>query len=149
MTDYLGSRDPYCITGFGAGFVMCWRKDVQWDIHTSNDPKEFMSVTSGEYVLAVPDYSHEARYSYQYSLNDGDESSIGSTKKSALFKKVVMKLSGHVRWLAGLVFERSTDDGRSFDFRPHYEVVLRNPHYIRTAERAVSRGHLHTSCCGC
>lgn len=137
-TNYPGSRDPYCITGFGAGFVMCWRKDVQWDIHTSNDPKQFMSVTSGEYVLAVPDYSHEARYTYQYSLNDGDESSIGSAKKSALFKKVVMKLSGPVRWLAGLVFERSTNEGRSFNFRPHYDVVLKNPRYITLAERPVS-----------
>ncbi|KAJ9200288.1 hypothetical protein DTO164E3_2995 [Paecilomyces variotii] len=132
-----GSRDPYVVTGFGAGFVMCWRKDVQWNIHQTDDPREFMSVTSGEYVLAVPDYSHEARSSLESPMDDGDsESSSTDVKNTAFFKKVVMKLSGNVRWLAGLVFERDLDNGvRSFQFKPHYEVVLRNPIYVPESDR--------------
>jgi hypothetical protein len=118
---------------------MCWRKDVQWDIHTSNDPKEFMSVTSGEYVLAVPDYSHEARFSYEYATDEAKSSSTNGAKNAAMFKKVVMKLSGNVRWLAGLVFERNADHGRSFNFKPHYEVVLKNPEYISESQRKVRR----------
>ncbi|KAL1965745.1 hypothetical protein VTN77DRAFT_5245 [Rasamsonia byssochlamydoides] len=147
-----GSRDPYIITGFGAGFVMCWRKDVQWDIHTSDDPKEFMTVTSGEYVLAVPDYSHEARSSYEYAADDSKSFTTTSARNAAMFKKVVMKLSGSVRWLAGLVFERDVDHGRSSDFKPHYEVVLKNPQYIDESQmkdydafRGFRSDHIHLS----
>ncbi|EAW14496.1 FMP27 family protein [Aspergillus clavatus NRRL 1] len=132
-----GSRDPYVVTGFGGGFVMCWRKDVKWEIHTSDDPKEFMSVTSGEYVLAIPDYSNEARYAQDATTQDLETTSASSEFKNAThFKKVVMKLSGDVRLVAGLVFERNVDeDNRSFDFRPHYDVILQNPEFIDAAQR--------------
>ncbi|KAF3483288.1 uncharacterized protein GIQ15_02612 [Arthroderma uncinatum] len=147
-----GSRDPYIVTGFGAGFVMCWRKDVQWGIRTNDDPQEFFAVTSGEYVLAIPDYNRQARYSYESpSFNTG--TSRGSAKNDALFKKVIMKLSGNVRWLAGLVFERNTNGtDRCFDFKPHYEVVLRNPMHLSPetlkdydAFRGFRSNHIHLS----
>ncbi|KAK2882494.1 hypothetical protein FQN49_000293 [Arthroderma sp. PD_2] len=147
-----GSRDPYIVTGFGAGFVMCWRKDVQWGIRTNDDPQEFFAVTSGEYVLAIPDYNRQARYSYESpSFNSG--SSRGPGKGDALFKKVIMKLSGNVRWLAGLVFERNTNGtDRCFDFKPHYEVVLRNPMHLSPetlkdydAFRGFRSNHIHLS----
>ncbi|KAI9039623.1 FMP27 family protein [Aspergillus affinis] len=132
-----GSRDPYVVTGFGAGFVMCWRRDVKWDIHTSDDPMEFMSVTSGEYVMAIPDYSHEARYMAEATTQDLESSSASSDLKNAAhFKKVVMKLSGDVKWVAGLVFERNVDEGkRSFEFRPHYDIVLRNPIHVDPSQK--------------
>lgn len=134
-----GSRDPYVVTGFGAGFVMCWRKDVKWDIHTSDNPMEFMSVTSGEYVLAIPDYSNEARYAAGSTSQDPDSSSTSTDmKNTAHFKKVVMKLSGDVRWVAGLVFERNVDGQRSSQFRPHYDVVLQNPKFVDPSRREVS-----------
>jgi hypothetical protein len=42
-----------------------------------------------------------------------------------------MKISGNVRLLAGLVFERNIKGPeRCFDFKPHYDVVLRNPKYV-------------------
>lgn len=134
-----GSRDPYVVTGFGAGFVMCWRKDVKWDIHTSDNPMEFMCVTSGEYVLAIPDYSNEARYAAEATSQDPESTSTSSdTRNTAHFKKVVMKLSGDVRWVAGLVFERNMDEGmRSSQFRPHYEVVLQNPKFVDPSQRQV------------
>lgn len=125
-----GSRDPYVVTGFGAGFVMCWRNDVQWLIHSGNDPRRFMTVRSGEYVLAIPDYSHEAR-SMPAMRAETDADSLTSSsnqKNAAIFQKVIMKISGNVQWTAGLVFERDLKDGgRSSDFRPHYDVVLKNP----------------------
>ncbi|GES60060.1 mitochondrial protein from FMP27-domain-containing protein [Aspergillus terreus] len=132
-----GSRDPYVVTGFGAGFVMCWRRDVKWDIHTSDDPMEFMSVTSGEYVLAIPDYSHEARYMAEATAQDLESTSSSSELKNAAhFKKVIMKLSGDVKWVAGLVFERNVDeDNRSFEFKPHYEVILQNPIHVDPSQR--------------
>ncbi|QDS76056.1 hypothetical protein FKW77_005587 [Venturia effusa] len=126
-----GSRDPYNVTGSGAGFVMCWRNDVVWRIAEDKDPTKFMTVDSGEYVLAVPDFSRYARRNFD---NESDDTSIASGSSYASggrFKKTAMKLSGNVRWLAGLVFERNTDTGRSFEFKPHYEVALKNPRYAK------------------
>ncbi len=117
---------------------MCWRDNVQWAIHTTDDPKKFMTVQSGEYVLAIPDYSHQARHSAKQSKDEDSVSSGSSQKNAAVFKKVIMKLSGKVQWLAGLVFERDPEDGkRSFVFKPHYNVVLRNPRYLDKTKHAV------------
>jgi hypothetical protein len=149
-----GSRDPYVVTGFGSGFVMCWRRDVQWEIHTSDNPMEFMSVTSGEYVLAIPDYSAEARWANEATTEELENSSTSSEQKNAAhFKKVIMKLSGDVKWAAGLVFERDIDNNaRSFSFKPHHEVVLKNPKFVDPSQRAnydAYRGfrsdHIHLS----
>jgi hypothetical protein len=151
-----GTRDPYVVTGYGAGFVMCWRNDVQWLIHQGDDPREFMTVKSGEFVWAVPDYSHEARTSSeQQRISDSDSvsSSSSASKNAALFKKVIMKLSGNVQWTAGLVFERDLADGlRTSEFRPHYDVVLRNPLYLTDvnldnydAFRGFRSHHVHLS----
>lgn len=100
-----------------------------------------MTVTSGEYVLAVPDYSHQARQASDMSSSDNESlSSASSVKNSAIFKKVIMKLSGNVRWMAGLVFERNVDEGgRSFKFIPHYEVILKNQEHAKAARGQVSR----------
>ena len=129
-----GTRDPYRVTGNGAGFVMCWRTNVRWSIHEDDDPKKFMTVESDDYVLAIPDYSHQARESTSTLGRDGPKksstSSTSSKRNTTVFKKVVMKLSGNVRWLAGLVFERDLEQGgRSFEFTPHYNVTLRTPQH--------------------
>ena len=136
----LGSRDPYVVTGYGAGFVMCWRNDVKWRVCQEDDPRKFMTVDSGEYVLAIPDYSHHARRGMNAERPRADTVSTNSTFRSdALFKKVIMKLAGNVQWLAGLVFERNlAGGGRAFDFRPHYKVVLKTPNFARAPEGEVS-----------
>lgn len=120
---------------------MCWRNDVQWAIHTSDDPKKFMTVTSGEYVLAVPDYSHQARTLPEHHQNrDTDSISTIGSKNAAIFKKVIMKLSGNVQWLAGLVFERDLENGeRTSQFEPHYGVILRNPKHMEECQLKVRR----------
>ncbi|RMZ77443.1 hypothetical protein DV738_g4431, partial [Chaetothyriales sp. CBS 135597] len=149
-----GSRDPYSVTGYGVGFVMCWRNDVQWLIHPNDDPKKFMTVRSGEFVLAIPDYSNEARHASD-QLSDGDRDSVitSSHTNNAIFQKVIMKVTGNVQWKAGLVFERDLDDGtRTSQFIPHYEVILRNPHAIKPADlpnydafRGFRSNHIHMS----
>ncbi len=119
---------------------MCWRNDVQWSIHQDDDPKKFMAVSGGEYVLAIPNYSHQAHQAMDAVDRDGGSSvsNSSSSEDSALFKKVVMKLSGNVRWLAGLVFERNVNGGgRSFAFRPHYDVTLRNVGHSKDPTRQV------------
>ncbi|MCJ1311219.1 hypothetical protein MMC25_004890 [Agyrium rufum] len=129
-----GSRSPYVVTGYGAGFVMCFRNNVRWEIHNEDDPRKFMTVSSGEYVLAIPDYSHEARKDISTTQSDTDSisSSITNVKNNAMFKKTIMKLSGNVRWVAGLVFERDVGNGkRSFESVPHYQVTLKTPAHAK------------------
>ncbi|KAF2222694.1 mitochondrial protein from FMP27-domain-containing protein, partial [Elsinoe ampelina] len=131
-----GSRDPYIVTGDGAGFVMVWRNNVCWRIAQDGDPRKFMTVDSGDYILAIPDYDHYARHVLDTEeVTDNSASSADSMKSTAMFKKVVMKLSGNVQWLLGLMFEQSTDDGkRHFDFRNHYDVVLKHPKYAKAID---------------
>ena len=130
-----GTRDPYVVTGNGAGFLMCWRNDVRWKICRDPDPRKFMTVDSGEYILAIPDYSQQACNNDMHKGNEDDDSSVTTTSfnRRATFKKVVMKLSGNVQWMAGLMFERNLNSSgeRSFDFKPHYEVILKEPQFAK------------------
>ncbi|CAI6332445.1 unnamed protein product [Periconia digitata] len=150
-----GSRDPYMVTGHGAGFVMCWQNDVQLSLAEDKDPRNFMIVNSGNYVLAIPDLAHYARQdSEPESLHHSETaSSISSYRQLATFKKTIMKLSGNVRWVVGLVFEQNLDKGgRSFDFIPHYDVVLKHPDHAKNqngmvydAYRGFRSHHIHMS----
>lgn len=119
------------VTGHGAGFVMCWQNDVQLSLAEDKDPRNFMVVNSGSYVLAIPDLGHYARQEADLEHSNAHlegASSISSYRQLAIFKKTIMKLNGNVRWVAGLVFERNLDDGgRSFNFIPHYNIVLKHP----------------------
>jgi hypothetical protein len=128
-----GSRDPYVVTGLGAGFVMVWRNKVRWRIAQDDDPRKFMTVDSGDYVMAIPEYKYYARQTQEEETDThSGSSSVNSSKATASFKKVVMKLSGNVQWMAGLTFEREVGDGkRSFDFCPHYKVQLRHPDHAK------------------
>ncbi|KAE8393528.1 RNA pol II promoter Fmp27 protein domain-containing protein [Aspergillus alliaceus] len=126
-----GSRDPYALTGSGGGFVMCWRGNVKWEIHTNDNPMELMNVTSSEYILAIPDYSFEARKQRVPIPQVLDNSSTTLQHNAADFKKVIVKLAGDVKWTVGLVFERDlNNDMRTFHSSPHYNVVLHHPRFI-------------------
>ncbi|KAJ2905775.1 hypothetical protein MKZ38_004452 [Zalerion maritima] len=148
-----GTRDPYLVTGHGAGLLMCWRNDVRLGLNTEDDPKRLLSVNSGEYILAIPDFSQQVRDS-EKRYNDKDSFlSDESYRQGASFQKVVMKLSGKVQWLAGLVFEQAIRDGvRRFDFKPHYDVVLKAPEHAKDvngepydAFRGFRSQHIHLS----
>lgn len=127
------------VTGHGAGFVMCWQNDVKLTLAEDEDPRNFMVVKSGSYVLAIPDLSHYARHDSNAETNRPDTaSSLSSNRQLAVFKKTIMKLNGKVRWGVGLVFERNLDSGgRSFDFIPHYNVALKNPKYAKPSNGKV------------
>ena len=120
---------------------MCFRNSVRWGIHLDNDPRKFMTVDSGEYVLAIPDYSRQVRKIGHGSAKDDESvSSADSLQNNAIFKKTIMKLSGNVRWLAGLVFERDLDEGgRSFEFIPHYQIAFKTPGHARPPPGQVSK----------
>ena len=120
---------------------MCWQNDVQLTLAEDEDPRNFMVVKSGSYVLAIPDLGHYARQEAeleQPTTHFDGSSSVSSHKQLAIFKKTIMKLNGNVRWVAGLVFERNLDEGgRSFKFIPHYDIVLKHPKYAHSKDGKV------------
>lgn len=134
---FIGSRDPYQVIGNGAGLLFCWRGDILWDIAQSDDPQKFMQLEAEEFLLAIPDFSNQARD--EFNVIPSEDRSIASSssyKEGALFKKVIMKLSGRVRFLIGLMFEQDLGgEGdwktrkRSFIFKPHYEISLKTPEH--------------------
>lgn len=113
---------------------MIWRNNVRCNIRETDDPRKFMTVDSGDFVLAVPDFSHYARQLPELGVRRGKDSSVSQGRNDGhLLKKVVMKLSGRVRWQAGIVFERNLENGgRSFEFSPHYNVTLKNPVHVKS-----------------
>ncbi|EPS44745.1 hypothetical protein H072_1260 [Dactylellina haptotyla CBS 200.50] len=142
-----GSRDPYVITGNGAGFVFCWRGDVRCLIANDDKPLNFLIVESKEYFLAIPDFSQQALQIFEESSATAeDDQSLMSNdsynKTIAIFKKVILKATGGVKWQLGLVFEQETTQEadwivrqRSFAFTPHYNITLRTPEAAKALRR--------------
>lgn len=141
MLTTLGSRDPYKLTEDGSGFVFCWRGDISWDIAQDDDPQKFMQLEAEEFLLAIPDFNNQARDEFDSMPNeDRSIASSSSYKEGVLFKKVIMKLAGRVRFLIGLIFEQDLGGfgdwktrKRSFEFKPHYEITLRTPEHAKAA----------------
>jgi hypothetical protein len=97
-----------------------------------------MKVDSEKFLLAIPDFTCNAKDEFDSAAPAENKSVLSSSsyESAALFKKVIMKLSGRVRWVVGLMFEQEIlADGpgprtvrrRSFEFKPHYEVTLKSP----------------------
>jgi hypothetical protein len=139
------------IIGQGAGFMFCWRGDVVWKIGSEATTKDLSHVDSDEFILAIPDFTKEPIETNDYSDqgNSFQSSQVVSydRARNAMFRKVIMKLNGGVRWIAGLVFERRCPancvecDGkkkcRRFSFIPHYKVRLKTPEFCRHANGEV------------
>lgn len=108
-----GSHDPYLITDDGAGLSFCWGGNAKLSIHESDDPTEFLKITSDSFLLAIRDFTSPLR-----------------------LEKVLMKLNGNVLWTMGLAFEAGNvkDPGaevRTSEFKPHYMINLHNPLFLK------------------
>jgi hypothetical protein len=131
------------VIGEGAGFMFCWRGNVVWKIATEPTSKDLSHVDSNEFILAIPDFTKEpiATDDYTDHENSFQSSRVMSHDRSrnAVFRKVIMKLNGGVRWIAGLVLERrcppncldceNSNKCRFFNFIPHYDVHLKRPEF--------------------
>lgn len=128
-----GSSNPYCVIGDSAGFVMCWRNNVVLKVNPDDDPKRFVTVNSNDYVLAIPNFSfQESEYLAKSFDKSGGLACSSNFFEATVFQKVIMKLRGRVTWTAGLLFERKKGHtGRTFQFKPHYDIVLCNPTTIK------------------
>lgn len=50
-----GSRDPYALDGFGAGWVMCWHNGVTVTFGRDNPEMEVLQFKSSKFILGIPD----------------------------------------------------------------------------------------------
>ena len=49
-----GSRDPYDIRGYGAGFALCWKGNPQLLIGQPNEANELIQVVSDSMLVIIP-----------------------------------------------------------------------------------------------
>lgn len=158
-----GTRDPYAITGFGAGFVKTWRGDVRFLLGFDNPNREFFQIESQEYLLGIPnlrEYVDAAASGMARDPGEIDDRSAqfsnGTSevygRKEADFVKVVAKFINGVRWGMGAVLERACPPDcqkpacrgqspfhrqcRFFDFIPHWQV------HTKTAEAVGPNGQV-------
>ncbi|KAI8093840.1 golgi-body localization protein domain-containing protein [Halteromyces radiatus] len=124
-----GTRDPYKLTGRGAGMAKLWRGQVVWTLGYDNPQQEFTQVQSNSYILGVPDL---LRGGYSSSLAGQDE---------CLFLKTVIKLSDGVQMGIGCHLERTclsgcqvcydgTQQCRFLYFKPHHQVVFKSKDHV-------------------
>ncbi|BFZ54128.1 Protein SABRE [Savitreella phatthalungensis] len=142
-----GTRDPYIITGEGAGVTKVFRGNVHWNIGVAPDSRKLMEVTCDEYMLAIADFGGR-QAAVDRTATDEDLAALAREhglhhyhlhRKEVHFQKILMKLTGDVRWTAGLAFERHCGEGcekcqgkqncRLWDFEPHWLVKLVIPKY--------------------
>ncbi|GAA6011720.1 hypothetical protein JCM10207_004222 [Rhodosporidiobolus poonsookiae] len=129
-----GTRDPYALTGFGAGFAKAWKGNVQFRIGFDNPDHEFFQILSDEYILGIPnlrDYIDAAATgamprevtaddgrddrsatggSARYDDDDDGESFDESNEESHYWIKVCAKCINGVRWGLRLDCERTCRD---------------------------------------
>ncbi|GAA5897882.1 hypothetical protein JCM6882_005104 [Rhodosporidiobolus microsporus] len=131
-----GSRDPYALTGFGAGFAKAWKGNVQFRIGFDNPDHEFFQVLSEEYILGIPnlrDYVDAAAtgaLAREVGADEDDRSARGASiaetyegqsdnasvndsdvdEESNYWIKICAKCINGVRWGLGLKCERTCRD---------------------------------------
>lgn len=117
-----GTRDPYALTGFGAGFSKAWRGNVRVLVGLANQDQEFFQVESDEYILGIPnlrgyvdnaatgmagDPTENDDRSTQHSTGTEGAAGRARFRQDADFIKVCAKFINGVRWGIGAVLERS------------------------------------------
>ncbi|WFC96458.1 hypothetical protein MBRA1_003115 [Malassezia brasiliensis] len=146
-----GSRDPYQVSGTGAGWVLSWRDHVELRLGFHNEDQEFLQIVSGEHLLAIPDLSgavNVRRTGLREHVPSAREHLDAVLMHPHLWHtppliKVAWRLRCGVRWGMGLVPERTCTDAtctheprchgapfyracRFFGRKPHWEVITRS-----------------------
>jgi hypothetical protein len=131
-----GSRNPYALTGFGAGFAKAWKGNIQFRLGLPNPDHEFFQIISDEYVLGIPNLrayvdtaatgnyftdtsadpsspDNHSAYAASTIADDQYDPSVEDERDDdtgALWIKVCAKCNNGVRWGMGIVLERTCRD---------------------------------------
>ncbi|KZT20386.1 hypothetical protein NEOLEDRAFT_1122781 [Neolentinus lepideus HHB14362 ss-1] len=133
-----GSRDPYEVSGHGAGFALCWQGKPRLDIGLSNEDNELVQMTSDIMLVVIPNLETEQDAEFSGSkLDTALDPPLVCCSDSKKPRKVCARFGSGVRFGVGFRLERSCGrecprcDGtpfkrecRLFTFKPHFEVEL-------------------------
>ncbi|KAG9126473.1 hypothetical protein FRC07_003289 [Ceratobasidium sp. 392] len=136
-----GSRDPYEISGTGAGFVLCWAGNPEIFVGYHLEEKELVQFKGDQMLLGIPNLQGfvESRTSGTESPSSSPTvnlaTPLGSGSQRPRLQKICAKLTNGVKFGLGFALERACEPGcgmshksglcRRFEFRPHYEIKLR------------------------
>lgn len=133
------STSPYEMSGRNAGFVFCWKNNVQLKIDGMHSSKQLITLTSDDFLLAIPNYSVAEKRSWSLFYDEMNDAVPDIESESKKYQKKVMRLSSDekVQWTLGLLFERnksnsnnlSDHEERTDSFVPHYDVVVTSPYF--------------------
>ncbi|EUC67503.1 Apt1 domain protein [Rhizoctonia solani AG-3 Rhs1AP] len=128
-----GSRDPYEISGNGAGFALCWSGNPEISVGCYPEDKELVQFRGDRMVLGIPNLP-----TFADQRTSGTETPRGPAPGGhrSQMQKICAKLTNGVKFGLGFALERrcgpdctvkhtTGDSCRLFAFRPHYEVKLR------------------------
>ncbi|KAG8742575.1 hypothetical protein FRC10_001240 [Ceratobasidium sp. 414] len=137
-----GSRDPYEISGTGAGFALCWTGNPEIFVGYHLEEKELIQFQGDRMLLGIPNLQ-----GFVESRKSGTESPssflptlnltapLDSEGQRPHLQKICAKLTNGVKFGLGFALERTCEPGcsmdhksgpcRRFDFRPHYDIKLR------------------------
>ncbi|KAG8713591.1 hypothetical protein FRC11_011684, partial [Ceratobasidium sp. 423] len=127
-----GSRDPYEISGNGAGFALCWSGHPEITVGYYPEDKELVQFRGDRMVLGIPNLPTFADQRVSGTETPGGPAAGNRPQ----MQKICAKLTNGVKLGLGFALERrcgpdctakhTTDSTcRLFTFRPHYEVKLR------------------------
>ncbi|KAH7344029.1 golgi-body localization protein domain-containing protein [Rhizoctonia solani] len=128
-----GSRDPYDISGNGAGFALCWSGHPEISVGCYPEDKELVQFRGDRMTLGIPNLP-----TFADQRASGVETPRGPSAGGhrPQMQKTCAKLTNGVKFGLGFALERRCgpdcsvkhtrgDSCRLFTFRPHYEVKLR------------------------
>ncbi|KAM0751839.1 hypothetical protein T439DRAFT_325030 [Meredithblackwellia eburnea MCA 4105] len=118
-----GTRDPYSVIGFGAGFVKTWSGNVRILVGFNNPDREFVQIESERYILAIPNLRAYVDAAASGLARDPNENEDRATQHSGTtndnggrafgisesddYVKICAKFINGVRWGMGAVLERA------------------------------------------
>ncbi|CAE6347030.1 unnamed protein product [Rhizoctonia solani] len=127
-----GSRDPYEISGNGAGFALSWSGHPEITLGYNPEEKELVQFRGDRMVLGIPNLPTFADHRLGGTAPTGLPTAGAHQSQ---MQKICAKLTNGVKLGLGFALERKCgldcglrhmgDSCRLFTFRPHYEVKLR------------------------
>lgn len=141
-----GGRSPYGLQNDDSGFLFLWKDNVRVQINEKDDPTELFKFESEKFELLVPNYvDWEASFLHATPAERAwpRQEIIDKSEPS---EKVVFSFNQHTIWKLGMSFERPVDEDngklklRSQEFRPHYDINLSMPEYIKEKDYDCYRG---------
>lgn len=134
------STSPYDLVGKHSGFVWCWKNDVLLRFNDTGKQSELIVLDSHDFILGIPNYSTTEKRTWSLFYSELHDYVYDVESESKKFQKHVMNFTSDekVVWKLGFLFERNKDitstelssnQERTNEFKPHYDVVVTGPQY--------------------